>query len=75
MYIVYGFPWCFMCGTWLRISSRYFFFLIFTLKNEEAQNAIPISFFFFSKGGGHKFTEFACLFCVSCLINCTICVN
>ena len=38
------------------MSSGKIFFVLFylTLKNEEVQNAIPI----FSKGGGHKFTEF-----------------
>ena len=42
-------------------------FFLLTMKNKEVQNTTPISF---SKGEGHKFTEFACLFeaqgCISC---------
>ena len=56
----FGFPWCVGRYVCFRISSRYFpFFLYLTLKNEIMQNAILISLFF--KGGGHKFTKFACV--------------
>ena len=53
--------WCIMRGAWVRISSKYlvYFILYLSLKNEEVQNIIPISFLF-SKGEGHNFTEFAC---------------
>ena len=34
-------------------------FFIFDHENEEVQNANPISLLF-TKGGGHKFTDFAC---------------
>ena len=50
-----------VCNMWFQISSRYFgvfsgffllfFFLYLTLKNEKVQDAIPISFFFFSEAG------------------------
>ena len=42
-----------------------FFFLYLTLTNEGGQNTKPISFFF-SKGRGHKFIEFACFFFFFC---------
>ena len=32
------------------------FFIYIDFENKEVQNAIP--FLFFSKGGGHKFTDF-----------------
>ena len=37
-----------MLGAWFRISSRYFVvvFSYLTLKNEEMQNLIPISYSF-----------------------------
>ena len=38
-------------------------FSYLTLKKEEVQNAIPISFYF-QKAGDKKITEFACLFFV-----------
>ena len=49
-----------MLGLLFWTSSRYLvFFLYLTLKSEEVQNAIPISFL--SNSRGHKFSEFACI--------------
>ena len=39
------FPWCIVLGAWFQISSRYLFIYL-TLKNEEVQNLIPISYSF-----------------------------
>ena len=46
---------CVMRGSRFLVGTLFFLYL--TLKNTEVRKAIPIFF----KGGGHKFTEFACL--------------
>ena len=33
--IVFGFPWCIMCGGWFRISNRYFVVVVFSIFDLE----------------------------------------